>query len=25
MNARQQSILQVVIDKGRMSVADLAK
>jgi predicted ArsR family transcriptional regulator len=25
MNARQQSILQMVIDKGRMSVADLAK
>ncbi|VEC77543.1 DeoR family transcriptional regulator [Raoultella ornithinolytica] len=25
MNARQQSILQTVIDKGRMSVADLAK
>ena len=25
MNARQQNILQVVIDKGRMSVADLAK
>ncbi len=24
MNARQQSILQMVIDKGRMSVADLA-
>jgi len=25
MNARQQSILQMVIDKGRMSVADLAR
>ncbi|BBQ84195.1 MULTISPECIES: DNA-binding transcriptional regulator YciT [Enterobacteriaceae] len=25
MNARQQTILQLVIDKGRMSVADLAK
>lgn len=25
MNSRQQSILQMVIDKGQMSVADLAK
>jgi DeoR/GlpR family transcriptional regulator of sugar metabolism len=25
MNSRQQTILQLVIDKGRMSVADLAK
>lgn len=25
MNSRQQSILQMVTDKGQMSVADLAK
>lgn len=25
MNSRQQSILQMVVDKGQMSVAELAK